>query len=61
MSSAAMYSPTEDGQLLRLPDRSGYTVDDLHALRHDGRRYELIEGSIIVSPSTTLEDSIIAR
>lgn len=46
---------------LRLPDASGYTVDDLHALPDDGRRYELIDGSIIVSPSATFGHNAVAR
>jgi Uma2 family endonuclease len=46
---------------LRLPDAYGYTVDDLHAIPDDGRRYELIDGSIIVSPSATLNHNRIAR
>ena len=45
---------------LRLPDSYGYTVDDLHAIPEDGRRYELIDGSIIVSPSATLDHNTIA-
>ena len=61
MSTATMHIPTEDAELLRLPDPSGYTVDDLHALPDDGRRYELIDGSIIVSPSATVDHNIIAR
>ena len=60
MSTATMHIPTEDAELLRLPDPSGYTVDDLHALPDDGRRYELIDGSIIVSPSATADHNIIA-
>src|SRR5215475_3399473 len=59
-SPAIMHSPTPDAELLRLPDASGYTVDDLHALPDDGRRYELIDGSIIVSPSATADHNIIA-
>ena len=35
------------------PDALGFTVADLHALPDDGLRYELIDGSIIVSPSPT--------
>lgn len=61
MPIATMHSRAEDAELLRLPDPSGYTVDDLHALPDDGRRYELIEGNIIVSPSATLDHNIIAR
>ena len=45
---------------LRLPDSYGYTVDDLHAIPGDGRRYELIDGSIIVAPSATLDHNTIA-
>jgi Uma2 family endonuclease len=43
------------------PDRFGYTVADLHALPDDGRRYELIDGSLIVSPSATIDHNSIAR
>lgn len=60
MSTATMHIPTEDAELLRLPDPSGYTVDDLHALPDDGRRYELIDGGIIVSPSPTIDHNVIA-
>jgi Uma2 family endonuclease len=47
--------------VLRHPDEHGYTVADLHALPDDGRRYELIDGSIIVSPSATIDHNTIAR
>ena len=43
-----------------LPDAYGYTAADLHALPDDGRRYELIDGSIIVSPSATIDHNTIA-
>jgi Uma2 family endonuclease len=46
---------------MRLPDVSGYTTADLHALPDDGRRWELIDGSLIVSPSATIDHNIIAR
>jgi Uma2 family endonuclease len=46
---------------LRLPDQFGYTVADLHALPEDGRRYELIDGSLIVSPSATIDHNLVAR
>jgi Uma2 family endonuclease len=46
---------------MRLPDASGYTAADLHALPDDGRRWELIDGSLIVSPSATFDHNIIAR
>jgi Uma2 family endonuclease len=44
-----------------LPDINGYTVADLHALPEDGRRWELIDGSLIVSPSATIDHNTIAR
>lgn len=43
------------------PDPLGFTVADLHTLPDDGLRYELIDGSIIVSPSATLGHNVIAR
>jgi Uma2 family endonuclease len=46
---------------MRLPDANGYTTADLHALPDDGRRWELIDGSLIVSPSATFDHNIIAR
>jgi Uma2 family endonuclease len=45
----------------RRPDALGFTVADLHALPDDGLRYELIDGSIIVSPSATSGHNNIAR
>ena len=44
-----------------LPDVYGYTTADLHALPDDGRRWELIDGSLIVSPSATIDHNAIAR
>ena len=46
---------------IALPDVNGYTTADLHALPEDGRRWELIDGSLIVSPSATMDHNIIAR
>jgi Uma2 family endonuclease len=46
---------------IRQPDALGFTVADLHTLPDDGLRYELIDGSIIVSPSPTGGHNIIAR
>ena len=46
---------------LGVPDVYGFTTADLHALPEDGRRWELIDGSLIVSPSATLDHNIIAR
>ncbi|MGW0435170.1 Uma2 family endonuclease [Micromonospora sp. NPDC003197] len=43
------------------PGPRGYTTADLHALPDDGRRYELIDGSLIVSPSATIDHNTIAR
>jgi Uma2 family endonuclease len=43
------------------PDAVGFTVADLHALPDDGLRYELIDGSIVVSPSATGSHNLIAR
>jgi Uma2 family endonuclease len=44
-----------------LPGPYGYTTADLHALPDDGRRWELIDGSLIVSPSATIDHNIIAH
>jgi Uma2 family endonuclease len=46
---------------IALPDVNGYTTTDLHALPDDGRRWELIDGSLIVSPSATFDHNNIAR
>lgn len=43
------------------PGDLGFTVADLHALPNDGLRYELIDGSIVVSPAPTLSHNMIAR
>jgi Uma2 family endonuclease len=42
------------------PGPFGYTTADLHALPEDGRRWELIDGSLIVSPSATIDHNTIA-
>jgi len=44
-----------------LPDVNGYTTADLHALPDDGRRWELIDGSLTVSPSMTIDHNTVAR
>jgi Uma2 family endonuclease len=41
-------------------DIYGYTTADLHALPDDGRHWELIDGSLIVSPSATIDHNTIA-
>jgi len=43
------------------PGPEGFTIADLHALPDDGLRYELVDGSIIVSPSATYGHNTIAR
>jgi Uma2 family endonuclease len=43
------------------PDALGFTAADLHALPDDGLRHELIDGSLIVSPSPTTSHNLIAR
>lgn len=43
------------------PGAHGYTTADLHALPSDGRRYELIDGSMIVSPPATVDHNTVAR
>jgi len=45
---------------IAVPDIYGYTTADLHALPDDGRRWELIDGSLIVSPSATIDHNTIA-
>jgi Uma2 family endonuclease len=39
----------------------GFTLADLHGLPENGLRYELIDGSIVVSPSATVSHNTIAR
>lgn len=45
---------------IRLPDVNGYTTADLHMLPEDGLRWELIDGSLSVSPSATTDHNTIA-
>jgi Uma2 family endonuclease len=42
------------------PSADGYTTADLHALPDDGPRWELIDGSLILSPSATINHNTIA-
>jgi Uma2 family endonuclease len=42
------------------PAADGYTTADLHGLPDDGRRWELIDGSLILSPSATINHNTIA-
>jgi Uma2 family endonuclease len=62
-SSSDAQAPSMTAALsgIRLPDVNGYTTADLHALPDDGRRWELIDGSLIVSPSATIDHNVIAR
>jgi Uma2 family endonuclease len=61
MASSEAQAPSLSAALfdIRLPDIYGYTVADLHALPDDGRRWELIDGSLIVSPSATIDHNTI--
>ncbi|GIG01485.1 Uma2 family endonuclease [Catellatospora citrea] len=43
------------------PGVRGYTAADLHTLPEVGPRYELIDGSIVMSPSATSAHNMIAR
>jgi Uma2 family endonuclease len=63
MASSDAQAPSLSAILFdfRLPDVNGYTTADLHALPDDGRRWELIDGSLIVSPSATIDHNTIAR
>src|SRR4051812_5644644 len=63
MASSDSPAPSMTAALygVRLPDVTGYTTADLHALPEDGRRWELIDGSLIVSPSATIDHNAIAR
>src|SRR5688572_28421391 len=45
---------------LRSPGAEGFTIADLHAMPGDSLRHELIDGSIIVSPSGTAAHNMIA-
>jgi Uma2 family endonuclease len=59
-SDAQAQSMTAALSGIRLPDVNGYTAADLHALPDDGRRWELIDGNLIVSPSATIDHNTIA-
>lgn len=37
-----------------LPQSRPFTRDDLHAMPDDGHRYELIDGSLIVTPAPSI-------
>ncbi|WP_162605566.1 Uma2 family endonuclease [Jiangella ureilytica] len=45
----------------RTPGSPGYRTSDLHALPVDGPRYELIEGSLVVSPPPTGAETALSQ
>jgi Uma2 family endonuclease len=45
---------------LSLPDRQVWTIDDLLSLPDDGHRYEIIDGSLLVSPAPPLRHQVAA-
>ena len=45
---------------LSLPDRQGRTIDDLLSLPDDGQRYEIIDGSLLVSPAAPVRHQVAA-
>lgn len=48
--------------LFALPVERPFTVDDLAGLPDDGRRYELVEGALLVSPAPTFRhQKVVAR
>ena len=45
---------------LSLPDRQIWTIDDLLSLPDDGHRYEIIDGSLLVSPAPPMRHQVAA-
>jgi Uma2 family endonuclease len=45
---------------LTLPDRQVWTIDDLMSLPDDGHRYEIVDGSLLVSPAPPMTHQIAA-
>jgi Uma2 family endonuclease len=45
---------------LSLPDRQVWTIDDLLSLPDDGHRYEIIDGSLLVSPAPPMRHQVAA-
>lgn len=43
---------------LSLPDRQVWTIDDLLSLPDDGHRYEIFDGSLLVSPAPPMRHQI---
>lgn len=58
--TAVAVSRQADDQVSAL-DEAGFTVEDLHAIPEGRLRYELIEGSLQVSPSATSSHNNIAQ
>lgn len=54
---AVMTEPQVDADV---PATRPFTVDDLEAMPDDGRRYELIDGMLIVSPAPSLVHQVCA-
>jgi Uma2 family endonuclease len=56
MSEAALAEPElleTPGHTIRAPHRPPYTVDDLFKMPDDGNRYEVLGGSLFVSPAAS--------
>lgn len=61
VTAMATIEPTGTGRTI-LPGNPPYTVDDLLKFPEDGNRYELFNGSLLVSPSPTrLHQRVIYR
>ena len=45
---------------LALPDRQVWTIEDLVSLPDDGHRYEILDGSLLVSPAPPLRHQVAA-
>jgi Uma2 family endonuclease len=45
---------------LSLPDRQVWTIDDLMSLPDDGHRYEIVDGSLLVSPAPPMRHQVAA-
>lgn len=57
----AMATATPTGSSFRLPrDGRPFTVHDLEAISDDGYRYELVDGTLIVSPTPSYEHQKVA-
>jgi hypothetical protein len=55
-----MTAEIADDVRLRLP-RGAWTFDDLLDTPHDGRRWEIIDGSLHVSPAPTVRHQLVAN